>query len=43
MSFGIGQGVAVFQILKNNETGPMSWNVLDILIKLCIDIALDVS
>ena len=43
MSFGIGRGVAEVQILKNSETGPISWNVLNILIKLCINIAIDVS
>ena len=43
MSFGIGRGVAEVQILKNNETGPISWNVLNILIKLRINIAIDVS
>ena len=42
MSFGIGQGVAELQILKNSETGPISLNFLHILIKLCIDIATDV-
>ena len=31
------------QILKNSEAGPISWNFLNILIKLCIDIAIDVS
>ena len=40
MSFGIGRGVAEFQILKNSETGPISWNFLNILIKLCINILL---
>ena len=43
MSFGIGRGVAEFQILKNTETGPISWNFLNSLIKLCINIAIDVS
>ena len=43
MSFGIGQGVAKVQIVKNSETGPISWNFLNILIKLCINIAIDVS
>ena len=45
MSFGIGRGVAEVQILKNknSETGPISWNFLNILIKLCINIAIDVS
>ena len=28
---------------KNSETGPISWNVLNISIKLCINIAIDVS
>ena len=42
-SFGIGRGVAEVQIQKNNETGPISWNFLNILIKLCINIAIDVS
>ena len=37
MSFGIGRGVAEVQILKNSETGPISWNFLNILIKLCIN------
>ena len=43
MSFGIGQGVAEVQTLKNSEIGPISWNFLNILIKLCINIAIDVS
>ena len=43
MSFGIGRGVAEVQILKNSETGPVSGNVLNILIKLCLNIAIDVS
>ena len=43
MSFGIGRGVSEVQILKNSETGPISWNLLNILIKLCINIAIDMS
>ena len=43
MSFGIGRGIAEVQILKSSETGPIFWNDLNILIKLCIDIAIDVS
>ena len=44
MSFGFGRGIAEVQILKkNSETGPISWNILNILIQLCIDIAVDVS
>ena len=43
MSFGIGRGIAELQILKNRETGPISLNFLNILIKLCINIAFDVS
>ena len=43
MSFGIGRGVAEVQILKNRETGPVSWNFSNILMKLCINIAIDVS
>ena len=43
MSFGIGRGFVEVQILKNSEPGPISWNVLNILIKLCINIAIDVS
>ena len=43
MSFGIGWGVTEVQILKNSETGPIYWNFLNISIKLCIDIAIDVS
>ena len=43
MSFGIGRGVAEVQILKNSETGPISWNVLNTLIELWINIAIDVS
>ena len=43
MSFGIDRGVADIQILKKSETGPISWNVLNILIKLCINIAIEVS
>ena len=42
MSFGIGRGVVEVHILKNSETGPISWN-FNILIKLCINIAIDVS
>ena len=43
MSLGISRGIAEVQILKNRETGPISWNLLNILIKLCINIAIDVS
>ena len=43
MSFGFGRGVAEVQILKNNETSPISWNFLNILLKLCINIAIDVN
>ena len=43
MSFEIGRSVAEVQILKNSEACPISWNFLDILIKLCINIAIDVS
>ena len=45
MTFGIGRGFAEVQILKkkNSETGPISWNFLNILIKLIINIAIDVS
>ena len=43
MSFEIGRGVAEVQILKNSETDIISWNFLNILIKLCINIAIDVS
>ena len=53
ISFGNGQGIAEVRILKknnkkktkkkNSETGHISWNVLNILIKLCINIAIDVS
>ena len=44
MSFGIGRGVAEVQILKNSETVPISWFFFfNILIKLCINIAIDVS
>ena len=43
MSFGIGRDVVEIQILKNSETGPISWNYFNILIKLCINIAIDVS
>ena len=43
MSFWIGRGVAEVHILKNSETGPISWNFSNILIKLCIDITIDVS
>ena len=43
MSFGIGRGIAEVQILKNSETGPISLNFLNSLIKLCINIAFDVS
>ena len=43
MSFRIGRGIAEVQILKNSETGPISWNFLNILIKFCIHINIDVS
>ena len=43
MSFGIGRGIAEVQILKNSETCPISWNFLNILIKIIINIAIDVS
>ena len=43
MSFGIDRSVAEVQILKNSETGPISWNFLNILIKLCVNIAIGVS
>ena len=43
MPFGIGRRIAEVQILKNSETSPISWNFLNILIKLCINIAIDVS
>ena len=36
-------GLAEVQILKNSETDPISWNILNILIKVCINIAIDVS
>ena len=42
MLFGIGRGIAEVQILKNSETGPISWNFLNILIKWCINITTDV-
>ena len=40
MSFGIGRCIAEVQILKNSETGPVSWNFLNILIKLYITLLL---
>ena len=43
MSFAIGRDVAEVQILKNGETSPISWNFLNILIKLCINIAIAMS
>ena len=43
MSFGIDLGVAEVQILKNSENGPISWNFSNILMKLCINISIDVS
>ena len=43
MAFEIGWDFAEFQILKNSETGPISYNVLVILIKFCIQITIDVS
>ena len=43
MLFGIGRGFGEVQILKNSETGPISWNLLNILIKLCTNIAIDMS
>ena len=43
MTLGIGRSVVEVQILKNRETGPISWSFLNILIKLCINIAIDVS
>ena len=42
MSFGIGRGLAEVQILKNSEAGPISLNFLNILIKYCINIVIDV-
>ena len=38
MSFGIGRDIAEVQILEKNQ-----WNVLNILKKICINIATDVS
>ena len=43
MSFWIGRGFAEVQILKKTVKLALSWNFLNILIKLCIDIAIDVS
>ena len=43
MLFRIGRDIAEVQILKNSETGPISWNFLNILIKFCIHINIDVS
>ena len=43
MSFGTVRRIAEVQILKNSETGPISWNFLNILMKLCINIPTDVS
>ena len=40
---GLAEAFSEVQVLKNSETGPISWNILNILIKLCIDIAIDVS
>ena len=36
-------GLAEVQIMKYSETGPISRNFLNILIKLCINIATDLS
>ena len=43
MSFGIGRGIAEVQILKNSETGPISWNFFEYFDKLYINISIDVS
>ena len=43
MSFGIGRGVTEVQIVKNSETDPISWNFLNILIKFCLHITIDLS
>ena len=43
MSFKIGRGFAEVQILKKSETDPISWNLLNILIKFCIHVTIDVS
>ena len=42
---GLAEALPRFKFWKNNnsETGHISWNFLNILIKLCIDIAIDVS
>ena len=34
MLFGIGRGAAEVQNLKNTETGPISWNILNIFNKI---------
>ena len=40
---GLAEALPRFNLWKNSETGPISWNFLNILIKLCIDIAIDMS
>ena len=34
MTFGIGRGVAEVQMLKNSETGPISWNFFEYFDKI---------
>ena len=43
MPFGTDRGFAEVQILKNIETGPISWNLLNTLITFCKHITIDVS
>ena len=40
---GLAEALPRFKFWKNSETGPISWNFLNILIKLYINIAVDVS
>ena len=39
---GLAEALPRFKFLKNSETGPVSGNFLNIMIKLCINIAIDV-
>ena len=39
MSFGIDRGVAEVQILKNSETGPISWYIFILRINIAIDVS----
>ena len=40
---GLAEALPRFKFWTNSKTGPISWNFLNILIKLCINIAIDVE